>query len=235
MLKTASDTYDAVIIGAGIGGLICGCYLAKAGMKVLIAEQHYKPGGYCTSFKRKGLTFDAAAHSFGGYKHGLLGKIFEELGVNSKLSIRKIDPSDIVATPDYSVSFYADVEQTVACFQSAFPAEADNIKRFFDFIVSPDPMFFVRIRRWTFKNLLDEYFSNDKLKTILSFPLFGNGGLPPSLMSAFIGAKIFQEFLLDGGYHPEGGMQALPNALAERFRDFGGDLRLSSPVITESF
>ncbi len=25
-------------------GLVCGCYLAKAGMKVLICEQHYKPG-----------------------------------------------------------------------------------------------------------------------------------------------------------------------------------------------
>ena len=31
--------YDAVIIGAGISGLVCGCYLAKAGMKVLIIEK----------------------------------------------------------------------------------------------------------------------------------------------------------------------------------------------------
>lgn len=43
------DSYDAIIIGAGIGGLVCGCYLAKAGMKVLIVEQHDKPRGYFTS------------------------------------------------------------------------------------------------------------------------------------------------------------------------------------------
>ena len=42
------DQYDVIIIGAGIGGLVCGCYLAKAGLKVLIVEQHNKAGGYCT-------------------------------------------------------------------------------------------------------------------------------------------------------------------------------------------
>ncbi|NOY64254.1 MAG: NAD(P)-binding protein, partial [Nitrospirae bacterium] len=68
MSRRSSEEYDAIIIGAGIGGLVCGCYLAKAGMKVLICEQHHKPGGYCTSFKRKGFTFDAAAHCFGSYR-----------------------------------------------------------------------------------------------------------------------------------------------------------------------
>ncbi len=68
MLVTNSNAYDAAIIGAGLGGLVCGCYLAKAGMKVLIVEKHFKPGGYCTTFKRKDFTFDAAAHSFGGYR-----------------------------------------------------------------------------------------------------------------------------------------------------------------------
>ncbi len=57
MVKVGKDIYDAVIIGAGVSGLVCGCYLAKTGMKVLIAEQHFKPRGYCTSFNRKGFAF----------------------------------------------------------------------------------------------------------------------------------------------------------------------------------
>ena len=57
MTLSGKAAYDAIIIGAGIGGLVCGCYLAKAGMKVLIAEQHSQPGGYCTSFQRKGFSF----------------------------------------------------------------------------------------------------------------------------------------------------------------------------------
>jgi phytoene dehydrogenase-like protein len=228
MITKNNDSYDAVIIGAGLSGLVCGCYLAKAGMKVLIAEQHHKPGGYCTSFKRGSFTFDAAAHSFGGYrKDGIVKKVFTELGIGDKIKIKRYDPSDIIISPDYRVSFWADLDKTIENFQSSFPAEHNNIDNFFHFLTNPDPTYAIQIRSCTFANLLDKYFTNDKLKAILSFPLFGNGGLPPSLMSAFTGVQIFSEFLIDGGYYPEGGMQSLPNALADRFKELGGELRLS--------
>lgn len=44
------DKYDIVVIGAGIGGLVSGCYLAKTGYKVLIIEKNNFVGGYCFSF-----------------------------------------------------------------------------------------------------------------------------------------------------------------------------------------
>ena len=92
MLKHNENGYDVIIIGAGIGGLVCGCYLAKAGMKVLIAEQHYKPGGYCTSFKRKSFTFDAAAHSFGGYRYdGNMNEILRGLDLHKRITIKRYD------------------------------------------------------------------------------------------------------------------------------------------------
>ena len=37
--------YDAIIIGAGHNGLICACYLARAGLKVLVLEQYHAVGG----------------------------------------------------------------------------------------------------------------------------------------------------------------------------------------------
>ena len=230
MAKLDNDTYDVIIIGAGIGGLVCGCCLAKAGMKVLIAEQHYKAGGYCTSFTRQGFIFDAAAHSFGGYRHGSLGKIFRFLELDKKIKINKYDPADIVITPDHQITIWSDIDKTIDNLQTAFPNERSNITKFINFLIRPDPASFVRIRSWTFKKLLDQYFSDNKLKAILSFPLYGNGGLSPSLMSAYIGAKIFTDSILDGGYFPESSMQALPDALADRFREFGGELRLSCTV-----
>jgi len=47
------EKYDAIIIGAGLGGLTAGAKLAKEGKKVLLIEQHTIPGGCATTFKRK--------------------------------------------------------------------------------------------------------------------------------------------------------------------------------------
>jgi phytoene dehydrogenase-like protein len=230
MPRLNANEYDGVIIGAGISGLVCGCYLAKAGMKVLIAEQHYKPGGYCTSFKRGEFNFAASAHFLGGFRYGNLNTIFNDLGISEKLIIKKFDPSNKIITPNYIVSFWADLGRTIKDFQTVFPDESDNIEAFFNFLIKSDPKASLRMRTWTFKDLLDTYFASAELKSILSFPLFGNAALPPSLMSAFIGIKIYREFLLDGGYYLEGGMQVLPDALAQRFKEFGGELQLSKLV-----
>ncbi|MBV9041454.1 MAG: NAD(P)-binding protein, partial [Acidimicrobiia bacterium] len=42
-------TYDAVVIGAGHNGLTCGCYLARAGLRVLVVEQYHDYGGMTIS------------------------------------------------------------------------------------------------------------------------------------------------------------------------------------------
>lgn len=228
MPKSDTLTYDVIIIGAGIGGLVCGCYLAKAGLKVLMVEQHFKPGGYCTSFRRKGFIFDAAAHSFGSYrKKGNMRLILEALDLNKRLRIKRSVPSDIIITPDFTITFWETIDKTTQKLQDAFPQEAENIRNFVSFLTNSKPIDFAALRRKTYKELLDEYFKDYRLRTILSLPILGNGALPPSSISAFTGSKIFTEFILDGGYYPEGTMQALPDALVERFNEFGGELRLS--------
>ncbi|MCK4836848.1 MAG: NAD(P)-binding protein, partial [Candidatus Aminicenantes bacterium] len=57
-------SFDAVIIGSGLGGLSCAAAFARQGFKPLVLEQHYIPGGYATTFKRPGgFVFDVSLHS----------------------------------------------------------------------------------------------------------------------------------------------------------------------------
>ena len=45
--------YDAVVVGAGVGGLVAANLLAQRGLAVLLVEQHYMVGGYCSTFRRR--------------------------------------------------------------------------------------------------------------------------------------------------------------------------------------
>src|SRR5262249_61164938 len=60
------EHYDAVIVGGGIGGLVCGTQLAQLGRRTLIVERSAQPGGCCSSFTQEGVTFDVAGHPLSG-------------------------------------------------------------------------------------------------------------------------------------------------------------------------
>ncbi|MCX7926739.1 MAG: FAD-dependent oxidoreductase [Candidatus Omnitrophica bacterium] len=227
----SSRKYDVIIIGAGIGGLTCGCYLAKAGMKVLIVEQHTQVGGYCTSFNRQGFTFNVLTSTLGNLgKNKALGLIMSELGIDKKLDFIKVDPSDIILTSVYSIPIYSDFNKTINKLQESFPKEAIKIKEFFDFIRNSDMInLYFKLRRKTLKELLDSYFLDIQLKSIFTMMLC-RLGLHPKDIAAFTSVVHFREFIMDMGYHPKGGMQRLSDAFAGRFRDFGGEILLKSRV-----
>lgn len=50
------------VIGAGISGLVAGCYARMNGYPVTIFEMYKKPGGLCTSWSRKPYRVDACIH-----------------------------------------------------------------------------------------------------------------------------------------------------------------------------
>ena len=54
--------YDAVVIGAGNGGLAAACKMALEGKKTLLIERHNLPGGCASSFRRGRFEFETALH-----------------------------------------------------------------------------------------------------------------------------------------------------------------------------
>jgi len=226
------DQYDVIIIGAGIGGLVCGCYLAKAGLKVLIIEKNNKVGGYVQSFERDGFVFDTGIHTLVSCRDdGMLGRIINELNLKDKLKLIRVDTSDIIINAGYKVAIRNNINETINDLQDKFPKEAKNIENFFKFIEkAPYQTSFLQFKNNTFKDVLDLYFKDKKLRSILSV-LLGNLGLPSYKVSALAAIALYREHLFDGGYYPLGGMQKLPDALKDKFIESGGEVSLSTKVI----
>lgn len=228
--------YDAIVIGAGVAGLVCAAFLAKCGKKVLMVEQHFIPGGYCTSFKRKGFTFDAAVHHIGGCgKWSVVGRCFKTLGIG--MDFYPLDPMDHLIFPNFSIEIPADLDEYIARLQNRYPVEKDNIKDFFqDFIKlyratfnNEKSQIIDKYKDQTYSEMLDAFFKNDELKMILAGQ-WGYIGLPPTQASAIAMCQMMINYLKDGAFFPAGGTQEFANAIFKKFIDFGGHVMLSSRV-----
>jgi prolycopene isomerase len=95
--------YDAVVIGAGNGGLTAAATLAKRGINVLLLERPNIPGGCATSFCRGRFEFEVALHQLSGLgppeKPGPLRGVLDQLGITDKLDFVPMTDLYHVAMP----------------------------------------------------------------------------------------------------------------------------------------
>ncbi|WP_041444444.1 phytoene desaturase family protein [Thermus thermophilus] len=72
----------AVVVGAGIGGLVAARALKRAGVEVVVLEAHTYPGGLAGSFYHRGHRLEAGATLLSGFAPGApLAQVAEALGV----------------------------------------------------------------------------------------------------------------------------------------------------------
>jgi phytoene dehydrogenase-like protein len=231
-MTKASNKYDIVVIGAGISGLVCGCYLAKSGMKVLIVEKNSKAGGYCTSVSVNGVQYNLGIVSMGNYSDKSRFKsIFEELGVSDKLKIRRINPANEVYMPDFKIVFGQEEGFIADQLQSAFPRLSKKINSFFDYILTSSVLrFYVDLKNKTYSDLLDEYFDDEKLIATLCFFLSALG-LSSKEASALSAVLLFREFIMNGdNFLIDDFVDKIPSSLTDVFLKYGGDIILGSEV-----
>jgi all-trans-retinol 13,14-reductase len=127
--------YDVVIIGSGLGGLLCGYILSKEGYNVCIAEKDSKFGGCLQSFVREGIVFDTGVHYIGSLDEGQnLYKYFKYFDLIGKLNLKRMDNNayDIISfTSDKEIYGLAMGQENFAELLSArFPLEREGIYKY---------------------------------------------------------------------------------------------------------
>lgn len=128
------DTYDVVVVGAGIGGITAGALLANRGLSVLVVEQHYLPGGVCTSVKRNGAAMDAGAALLFGWSPNsasphlyVMNELDEPIDMITHESLYRMHFGE-----GRSVTFWRDFERYRDELNAAFPGKEKQIQGFYD-------------------------------------------------------------------------------------------------------
>lgn len=123
--------YDVLIIGAGLGGLVCGHILSRAGLRVKVLEQGAQIGGCIQSYRRGAWDYDTGFHYVGGLGEGQsLHRVFGNLGLLS-LPWRRMD-TDFehirIGGRDFRLS--QGFDHFVRDLSADFPKEKEGIRRY---------------------------------------------------------------------------------------------------------
>lgn len=243
--KSKTTDYDIIIIGAGVGGLTAGNILSEEDYKVLIVEKHHIPGGYCTNFKRKEFTFDASMHMINGCEPGgMIHETLKKFGAENRVEFIKLNELFHWKDPKNEINFRAPVNlsEFIEKLSKIFPDEESGIREFYQkyFEVPKYLMNFSdddpseetlkiinNLSDKTVSEIIDPHISNPNLKDIMT-ALGGFFGLPPEELNALMFLAGAMSYHHEGAYYVKGGSGTLSKALANNFKENGGELALST-------
>lgn len=251
-MEIIEKTRNAVIIGAGFGGLALGIRLQSAGIATTIVEARDRPGGRAYVWEREGHIFDAGPTVITD------PACLEELWALSDRQLAD-DVELLPVTPFYRLSWpdggwfdYTNDDASLAeQIAQLDPRDVEGYQRFlrysegvfregyeklgavpfldFTSMLRAAPAL-ARYQAWrSVYSIVSSYVRSEKLRQALSFHTLLVGGNP--LRTSAIYALI-HKLERDGGvWFARGGTNALVRAMVRQFERLGGELRLSDPVV----
>ena len=253
--KASGTRRRVLVVGAGLGGLSAACHLAGAGHQVTVVEQAERPGGRAGRIVREGFTFDTGPTVL--TMPDLLEATFRAAGseMSSMLKLRPLDPSYRACFADGSTIALRHGREAMAeeIRRECGPAEALGFARFCAWLESlyqvEMPTFIDRNYHhvwdlaWPLRPALSllrlgalrklekavaSYFTDERLVRLFSFQAMYAGLAPQEALAVF--AIITYMDSVRGVYFPEGGIGAVPVALAKAAEKAGATFTYGTRV-----
>jgi all-trans-retinol 13,14-reductase len=224
--------YDVIIIGAGLGGLTAGAKLAKEGMRVLLLEQHDRPGGCASTFTRRGFTMEVGLHEMDGLHPGdMKNRIFEDLGIFTQVEFLPVPEFYRFLNDRLDLVVPHDPEAAKGILKKQFPGQAQGIDDYFYHVLNAKRVMIANRNNpdRSVGSFLDEIISDEDLKLVL----LGNLGYfhdDPYSLSWIYYLKAQGSYYGGRANYIKGGSQQLANALSRVITDHGGSVLLNHLV-----
>jgi len=251
---SARESFDAIVIGSGLGGLATAAYLCASGRRTLVLEAHYVAGGNSQVFRRRHkefeYEFDVGIHYIGECgRDGSITAVLNGLGLAERVVFRPLDPDGYsnLHFPDFSFHIPFGWDRYRKRLVECFPDEKEALAAVLDVmqgvgaaghrlqrdeirmgdLASEAPIFL----QWGMRPVT-ELFAEHGLSERAVAVLLGEQGcyaVRPSNTPVVMQAGLTDHFLR-GAYYPEGGGQVIAGRLIQAIRAYGGEVRTNCPV-----
>lgn len=250
--------FDAVVIGAGNGGLTAAATLAGKGLKTLLLERHNLPGGFATSFVRGRFEFEPSLHEisdFGPFEDkGNVRKLLEDrIGINTDWirvpeAYRLIIPDEKGGRLDVVMPF--GIDEFILKMEGYVPGSTPSVTRFIELCNEVvDALGYIADSKGNAdkKVLLDKYsnflkttpYSLQDVLDSLRLPYRAQKiitaywcyiGLGVKDVSFTIFGAMFQRYLTKAAYVPRYRSHGYTTALDIKIRELGAEIQYNTAV-----
>ena len=241
------EKYDIVIIGSGMGGLVCADILSKDGYKVCVIEKNKQIGGCLQTYVRDKVIFDSGVHYLGGLSKGQnLYQIFKYLGIIDKLKLQplanEVFDKILIENDIEEYAFAQGYDNFIQTLLKYFPDEEIAIRKYCDKIkevcalfplynLQPGGNFNDKIEALSIdtQSFMDSITQNQKLQAVL----LGNNMLyvlQAHKTPFYVHAMILNSYI-ESSYKCIDGGSVIGKYLAENIRNQGGEILRNKEVV----
>ncbi|MEJ7587121.1 MAG: NAD(P)/FAD-dependent oxidoreductase [Ferruginibacter sp.] len=241
-----TENYDIVIIGSGMGGLVCADVLIREGYSICILEKNKQIGGCLQTYARDRVIFDSGVHYLGGLDKGQnLYQIFQYLGIMDRLKLKRMDEDAfdkiITSNDDKEYIFAQGYENFISKLLIDFPDEEKALRLYCDKIkevCSKFPLYNLRagggfaekaeVMEIDTKGFIESITNDAKLQAVLA----GNNMLyagQPGKTPFYVHAMILNSYIESSWKCISGGSQ-ISKFIGRNIHERGGIIKRDCPV-----